>query len=311
MQQEAPGIRHSHASRSTTTLVLGIDDRPPEAYLQAVRFVADEANRRRADVVVVHGCEPLATATALAPTQPLSERERRGQELADAAAEMVRRSLDSQLNIATYVDSGTGVSALLELADAAAMIVLQRRSVSAARRWHTGSTTSRVAGQASCPVVIIRDDQGQSFDRSGIVVGVDDRGHAGFALDVAFAEAALRSTPLTAIHAWQWPDLTFATGYVPLDLDEVDRTRLAAEAQLAETISEHAAAFPEVAVNTRVVDGPVTTLLVKASTAAELLVIGRHGHHRTGSLALGSVARHCIKEAACPVIITPIQRPAG
>ena len=244
MQHEEPGVRHSRTDRSTTTLVLGIDDRPPVAYFQAVRFVADEANRRRADVVVVHGCEPLATPTALAPTQPLSEREHRGQMLADAAAVMVRRSLDSQLNVATCIDSGTGVSALLELADAAAMIVLQRRSVSAVRRWHTGSTTSRVAGQASCPVVIIRDDHGQSFDRSGIVVGVDDLGQAGFALDVAFAEAALRSTPLTAIHAWQWPDLAFAAGYVPLDLDEVNRMRQAAEAQLAETISEHAAAFP-------------------------------------------------------------------
>jgi nucleotide-binding universal stress UspA family protein len=287
-------------------VVVGIDDRPLDAFRQAAVFATAEATRRRAGILLVHGCEPLTGAPVVEAIIPLEEREKRGREVVAAAAEIVAQHLPDDWPVQVCVEPGTGAQALNELSAVAAVIVLQRRRVSAIRRWQTGSTTSRVAARANCPTVVVREDHDAAGQDSPVVVGVDDRGHAGNAVDVAFAEADLRRSELIAVHAWQPPDLS--SGFIPPDPDELAELRQSAQAELAEALAGHSQGFPDVAVQCRVLGSPVIDALVQASQGAGLLILGRHGNQRVGTVALGSVARQCMKVAPCPVMITPVGR---
>ena len=53
----------------------------------------------------------------------------------------------------------------------------------------------------------------------------------------------------------------------------------------------------------KTVDGPAGLALVDASRGADLLVIGSHGHSEVVSLLLGSVSKHCVSHAHCPVVV--------
>jgi len=114
---------------------------------------------------------------------------------------------------------------------------------------------------------------------------------------------ALTSSQCTA---WQPPDLT--SGFIPADPEELAGLRQSAQAELAEALAGHGELYPDVSVHHRVVSGPVVEALAQACEGAGLLVVGRHAERRAGTIALGSVARHCMKEVHCPVMITPVHR---
>ncbi|GAA3638989.1 universal stress protein [Microlunatus ginsengisoli] len=289
----------------TGPVVLGLDERPAEEQLAAVRFAAAEANRRRVALVLAHGCRPLVTATSFEPTDPPVDRERRGMELLAGAGKVVRHHLDAARPLEVRLGQGSGVDLLLELSASASLIVLQRRSIGALRRWHTGSTTSRVAAEAECPVVVLRDDHEEQLAGSGVVVGVDERGHAGLAVEAAFAEAALRRSTLTAVHAWRTPDLALTYGYLAAEPSAVDELEQQAEIELAEALAGFGEQHPDVVVRRAVVSGAPAAVLDAVGRTAELMVIGRHGTGRSASLALGGVARHCIAAGPCPVMVVP------
>ena len=50
---------------ATAPVVVGIDDRPLEGFRQSILFATAEAVRRKTGILLVHGCEPLRTATSL------------------------------------------------------------------------------------------------------------------------------------------------------------------------------------------------------------------------------------------------------
>ena len=302
----AQSILARSADRQTASapVVVGMDDTPLGAFRPTLLAATAEAVRRHVGILLVHGCEPLVTATSFEPGTSAEEREATGRRIVAAAAELVAQQLPDDWPIELCVDPRSGAQALEELSEVAALIVLQRRQTSAIRRWHTGSTTSRVAARAKCPVVVIRENNNPTPPPSVVVVGVDERGHAGTAVDVAFAEADLRATGLIAVHAWQPPDLT--SGFIPPDPEELAELDRIAQAELAEALAGHCELYPDVVVHRRVVSAPVVEALVQACEGAELLVVGRHGQQRVGAIALGSVARHCLKQAPCPVMITPV-----
>jgi nucleotide-binding universal stress UspA family protein len=236
----------------------------------------------------------------------MEQRAAAGRDTVAAAADVVRAQLPTDWPIELCVEPGSGAQTLEELSDVAALIIVERRSISAIQRWHTGSTTSRVAARARCPVLVTHENQDAGPLGAAVVVGVDDRGHAGIAVDVAFDEAELRRTDLVAVHAWHPAER--ASGFIPRDVDDLTEARRCAQLDLAEALAGHCARHPDVPVRRRVVGGPVIQALTKASDGAGLLVLGRHGEQRVGTIALGSIARHCLSEVDCPVMITPVDR---
>jgi nucleotide-binding universal stress UspA family protein len=142
-----------------------------------------------------------------------------------------------------------------------------------------------------------------------IVVGVDGSAPSQRALNWAVAEASRRTqahqpTSVQAITAW-----TFG----PADEPESVAIRLpdphvAADRVLSHAIEQAHAEHPDVPVAGEVLHGSAADVLVRARNGADMLVLGSHGHSQTFHSVLGSVADACVRNATCPVLVTPVAR---
>jgi nucleotide-binding universal stress UspA family protein len=149
----------------------------------------------------------------------------------------------------------------------------------------------------------------ENVSNKPIIAGVDGSPFSAAALRWALADAARRHCPVIALMTWH-ADLTILAGrptmvgLPPL----LHSTPDAAFQQLLDGTVRHALAGhdgPAVPVTTRLVQGSAADCLVAASPEANLLVLGSHGHGRMFNAIMGSVAQHCIRHAACPVLIVP------
>jgi nucleotide-binding universal stress UspA family protein len=143
-----------------------------------------------------------------------------------------------------------------------------------------------------------------------VVVGVDGSDDAHRALRFAVDEAQLRPAPLRVICAWELP--VGKWGELPPPEENLDHFRRRAEEALAEAgrIVERLA--PDVECEYVALEGEAGAVLLEHSTDADLLVVGRHGHGVAkgvlGSVAdvlLGSVSKHVVGNARCPVVVVP------
>ncbi|QQQ79421.1 universal stress protein [Saccharothrix sp. 6-C] len=64
---------------------------------------------------------------------------------------------------------------------------------------------------------------------------------------------------------------------------------------------------PSVRVEQSVLDGEPGPTLVELAGEADSLVLGRHGYSRGGMTIFGSVIRHCLEHATCPVVVVPVE----
>ena len=136
-----------------------------------------------------------------------------------------------------------------------------------------------------------------SADSTPIVVGVDGSEASVAALRKAADLAAALHTRLLIITCWSVPN--FYYGYADLDgtafeLDAKDRQAAAL-----------AAAFGDgcpVPAEESLLQGRAAAELVKASSQAQLLVVGTRGHGEFVNMILGSVSLECIAHAECPVL---------
>jgi nucleotide-binding universal stress UspA family protein len=135
-----------------------------------------------------------------------------------------------------------------------------------------------------------------------IVVGVDPSPGAKAALRFALEEARLRRVTLRAVHAWQFTYVGIE-GSLPVPNDELHAFRAAAEAALGAALREAIPDPGDVDIECSVVEGAPAAVLVEASRAADLLVVGSRGHGGFAQLLLGSVSQQCAHHAQCPVVI--------
>jgi hypothetical protein len=150
-----------------------------------------------------------------------------------------------------------------------------------------------VAERSVAPVIVHRPYavHARPGHRS-VLVGVGLPGHDGAALPFAFAEAALRGAPLTAMHVWTGQP---ADGPVVGSPEEADRL-------LASRIAGWSARYGDVAVRHRVLCGPTAgPVLAGASQDAALVVVGGHRH--------GTVGHALIEQAFCPVAVVEERTP--
>jgi nucleotide-binding universal stress UspA family protein len=147
-----------------------------------------------------------------------------------------------------------------------------------------------------------------------IVVGVDGSDPSVAALRWAAEEAALREAKLVAVHAWSYvpPAPIAEPGMIPLPatdlVGQLDAERGAAQAELEAAIDD---AFPSgrpVEIEERLVEESAGEALVAAGVEAELLVVGSSGRGGLASAILGSVSRHVVSHADCPVVVVKAQK---
>ena len=279
-------------------VVAGVDGSEPS--LQAVRWAAREAGRRRAPLRLV-----AAVGWVTAPHQYGDPRT--GPDLREVLLRQARADLADAAKAAAdaapgpeperEVLDGFPVPRLADESRAAQLVAIGDRGRGGVAGLLVGSVAAGLAAHAGCPVVIVR---GRSDATGGpVVVGVDGSPVSEAALAFAFDAAALRRAPLLAVHAWR--ELFIDPVTLPsLDWDAVEQEE---QAELAERLAGWQEKYPDVDVQRLVVRDQPAQVLVEQSAHAQLVVVGSHGRGGVTGLVLGSVDHAVLHRADCPVAI--------
>ena len=136
-----------------------------------------------------------------------------------------------------------------------------------------------------------------------IVVGVDGSEAAGVALEFAVEEAVVRGATLRVISVWDVPaSLYQGTVAITPVLETFEEEAGAIVAEAVERVKELA---PDLPCEGIVLNGSPQIRLVEEAQGALLVVVGRRGQGALASLLMGSVSRHVVDHAPCPVIVVP------
>lgn len=276
------------------SIVVGFDGSPPA--VEALRWAVAESTIRGASVRVVQSWQDPAFADPvwLGELEDRGALERRA--LADLQAD-VAMALGSrdQAEVQTEVVDHAPTRLLVEASASAGMVVVGSRGRGGFATLLLGSVSHKVAGQARCPVVVVRSGpQGRD-----VVVGVDGSEPSRAALAWALDEAHRRRTPLRVLLAWNYlfqlgprGPLPFRAGYRDAD------ARAALHEIVTDVLGDAQLDVAEIAV----CDQPAKAL-IRAGADAALLVVGPRAtslHARTG---LGSVTDQVLHHAPCPVVV--------
>ncbi|MER5736833.1 universal stress protein [Streptomyces sp. NPDC002262] len=277
-------------------IVVGIDG-SDEAEAAAL-WAADEASLRGTGVRLLHARQPwpdsVSRVTALETEDSWAE------ELLTSTAAGLRERRPG-LSVSTRIATTGPVPALVEAAEAGALLVLGSRALSGTAGYLVGSVGLAVAGVVERPVVLVRATGGVTPE-GPVVVGVDARQPADAVLAFAFEEAARRGSALTAVYAQQLPFYAWGPAMVP-DL------RLSVQPQveraLEDTLEPWCAKYPEVATTASVVIGSAGLELVRAAAGADLLVVGRRTRRSAMGAHIGGVAHAVLHHSRAPVALVP------
>ncbi len=276
-------------------VVVGADGSEPS--LRAVRWAAQEAATRGTGLTV------CCVAVAGTDEQPMLWD---GQQLVLLPAdEVLRRAIrvatDTTADVAVAGDVLRGDPAyqLLARAREAELLVVGARGLGAFVGLLVGSVSEHVAGRADCPVVVVR---GEASPDLPVLVGVDGSAANQAAVGFAFAAAARRGVELVALSAAEPEWIRPAVGSPALAVD-IEGVEHAARGRLDDAVRQWTDRYPDLAVRRVAVPGAAARALIEASSRAALAVVGSRGHGTLSGVFLGSVSRHLMRHADCPVAI--------
>jgi nucleotide-binding universal stress UspA family protein len=84
---------------------------------------------------------------------------------------------------------------------------------------------------------------------------------------------------------------------------QLEAEQEAARAEFDAAIAEALGADRSIELEERLVEGDAGDALVSESAGADLVVVGSHGRTGIKAALLGSVSRHVVDRAACPVVV--------
>ena len=288
------------AATGRRRIVVGVDG--SGGAREALRWAAGEARLLGAGIDVVHTWQ---VPVVVYPEGQVFDREpflgEAQRVLDDAMATLTLPGVPAVDARARLVETAP-VEGLLRAATAAELLVLGNRGIGAFGDLLVRSVSQGCVERAPCPVVVVPPgDHDPGHGR--VVVGVDGSEASGDALGWAMAEAARRHAHLGVVIAYHHHQLESPIG--PPGAVDHDSVRKASEA-LADEMVEHAmaAAVPRPdSVEVTAVRAGAGHALVDAAGDADLLVVGSRGRSNVRSVLLGSVSRHCVHHAPCPVAV--------
>lgn len=285
------------------TIVVGYDLSP--AGELALDEAARAAERRPAALTVVHAYRSRLVAPP--PFQmPLP-----GYTLRDAAQRIAEQGADRirgehpGLAVQAQALHGPAAAVLAEAAADAELLVVGHRGHGGFPGLGLGSVAERTVTRSSVPTLVARG--GRHRPRGSVVAAidiVDPVAGADAILDFAFTEAAQRAAGLKAISAWEilWPPAYFADTGQLRQTAELARDR--AQTALARLLQPWKEQNLQVHAEHQLADGDPTTVLVSASTYADLVVVGARRRDGQG-VRLGPIAHTLLRHADCPVAVVP------
>jgi nucleotide-binding universal stress UspA family protein len=262
-----------------------------------------------AEITVLHvsplmptlfGMEPAVSAATLAPF----DREALGRELLAFVGEPMNASPRPQL----IIRSGRPAATTLDYAaeNKTDLIVLGTHGRSGFERFMLGSITDKIVRMARCPVLTVPRGAPEGPARplfGRIVCGVDFSPASDRAAQYALSLAQEAKGRLTMLHVVEWlPDPSFAK-YPGFDVDHFRSSLLRdARARAEALVPEEAKAWCEV--DTRIVCGKPYEEIVRVADkdAADLVVLGVHGHGPVDRMLFGSTPQQVVRLAQCPVL---------
>lgn len=268
-------------------------DASPDAEL-ALAWVAQTVRDRPQPVEVV------IVATNMDPVVG-HHRDKDDERVEGWRARALERITDLGLLHAAVVERrGPVVPELLEAAQGAALLVVGSSGHGLAAGTVTGSVSQHLARHADCPVVVVRPRRSTHIDR--IVVGVDGSPESDKALRFACERARSTGESVTCIYGHG------SIGDSTMSLDGSDTGAVARRIATAEELvtkmcAEVASDYADVAITPEAIQVRPKHVLVDASAAASLVVVGSRGRDAFAELLLGSVSQHVLHHAECPVAI--------
>jgi nucleotide-binding universal stress UspA family protein len=211
-------------------------------------------------------------------------------------ADLVSR-IAPDVEVALKLVQSDPTEALLEASRTATLLVVGGVDRGRHELGWLGPVPLHVAGDASCPVVVV--PTGAPAD-GPVVVGVDDAGLSGSAVAFAFDQADRWGRRLIALHAFSSAWASFVT-----DTGQLAQLHERARAELSEALAGWAEKYPAVPTTDLVsIEHPVRALRA-ASADASVLVLGSHGRGAVVSHALGSISGTLLRVAPCAVVVVP------
>lgn len=269
------------------TVVVGVDGSPSadRALDWAIRYAA----RERRQLTLAHGLDP-AGSVWLDP-EGADHRAVLGALRNDALA-LLDQARDHVAEVAPEqtVHQALWMSdarlTLLDLAKAAATLVVGSRGRGPVGSLLLGSVGVAVSRHAPCPVVVVRPGN-PGLVRNGVLVGVDGSDRSRPVIEFAYRQASLCDLPLTVVHS-SWED--------------------DAELVVAEAMAGLEEKFPDVRTTTRLINDSPADVLAEESTRMDLVVVGAHHRGTAGTILHGSVTDAVVEHASCPVAVVPLAR---
>ncbi|MGW1169068.1 universal stress protein [Streptomyces sp. NPDC002550] len=283
--------------------------------LAAAEWAAREAVRRDRPLRLVHAWHRHPHRTG---GESANAAQRHPARRALRQAEERLRSAVPDVRLTDRQVEGPATAALLKAAEECELLVLGSRGLTGFTGLLVGSVALGVVARATRPVVLVRageeaedehvpDADGSPSTRTGyldVVLGIDLADPCDEVIEFAFEAARLRHTRLRVVHAWQPPS---AIGLGPGDIALVDEPQRAEEWRgfLSAVLHMWREKHPRTEVLETVVEGRASIALVRAASAASLLVVGRRLAERPTPPRLGPVTHAAVHHVRCPLAVVP------
>jgi len=201
-----------------------------------------------------------------------------------------------ELTIEPIIVEGQPAHELVDAAATADLLVVGRRGGGELRQHALGSVSRYCATHSATPVVVVPADWVER-ETPLIVVGFDgsDDSSAALAWAIDFAPVGTTVRAVAAIEQSPWlaPELTLAR--LPEEVWEQEQRIEAAISALD----------PDHRVERDIALRSPRQALARASSTADLVVVGTRGHGRIAAGILGSVSTWLLHGAECPVVVVP------
>lgn len=274
-------------------IVAGTDG--SERSLEAVEWAAAEAVERGMSLRVCHVL-PARSRDVVAGGPPDRGRGEYARAILSDAAERARR-IAPGVPVTVESLAGHPVRALVDASSGTEALVLGSRGGGGFAALLLGGVSEQAAMHGECPVLVVRGRR-----RAGpMVVGADGSPGSRAALAFAFARAGELGVPVRAVHAYTTSVAVPSYSLAPDDV--VTQLTESARQTLDDALAPWTERYPDVTVIRRLVDDIPSVALVDESEGSGLLVVGSRGHGGFAGMLLGSVSRHALRHATCPVAV--------
>jgi nucleotide-binding universal stress UspA family protein len=284
-------------------VVVGVDGSPGSR--DAAAWALDEARRRDAELETVFAFVMPTfaySAPGFVPPDPESI-ELEGNDLIEQALSLV--SAGSDIKMHSRVCNGRPEDVLCQVAQEpdVRLLVVGRRGHGDLAELVLGSVSHRLSHHAPIPLVIVpraEADKPPAPTKNRIVVGVDGSAAADAALEWAAQEAQIRGATLEVTVSWSASRAVFPTRF-PIGRSLEMTLHDAAQELADQAVSK--VAVPGLRVESEVLEGGASSVLIERAKDADLLVVGRRGLNRAQEFLMGSVSHACIHHSPVPIAV--------